>query len=221
MEHRAAVSFSVGVGLVRRIALLRRAQFNCTSAPWSPSVRHHQLWESASRTQACSWPITVGNAPVLQRTQRFRFQCGIHLARQLAPNAYCTVNVTASPTQPANRVATLTLTDSTGTPAAGHVARSNWHWPEPSPRRQSYNDRLCLYGAWNHQRAPIVYRHQFQQRSRHRAGCRLIHIALCHHPGSSCSSTPFCTVSLVYSPTAANTAPADGNNSYGDILVNI
>ena len=36
--------------------------------------------------------------------------------------------------------------------------------------------------------------------------------------GSSCSITP-CQISVAYAPTAANTAPADGNNSYSQIYI--
>ena len=161
-------------------------------------------------------PITW-NAPVLSGPNASDFSVVSTCPASLTPNAICAVNVTASPTQPTNGFATLTLTDSTGT--LQQVTSLAVFGQNPSPGRQPKHDQLCLYAARKHQRAAIVHRDQLQQRSRHRSGCRLIPIALCHHPGKLLLFNSMYGLCCLRTHRSQYRAQQPATIRYGNILV--
>jgi hypothetical protein len=160
-------------------------------------------------------PITW-NAPVLSGPNASDFSAASTCPASLAPNAVCAVNLTASPTQPTNRFATLTLTDSTATL---QQVTSLTVFGQNAPPVANPNTINFAYTPLGTTSAP----QSFTVTSSNNDPVTVQVVDSFISPffitqGSSCPSTP-CTVSLVFAPTAANTAPADGNNSYGNILV--
>jgi hypothetical protein len=159
-------------------------------------------------------PITF-NSPALSGPNPLDFTPASNCTT-LAPNGTCTINVTATPTQPTNRFATLTVTESTS--AVQQMASLRVLGVNPGPVANP--DTLAFdytplgtisapqsFTVTSFNNDPITV--QIQDSS-------LSPFFLTQ--GSSCSSTP-CQISVAFAPTAANTAPADGNNSYGNVIV--
>jgi hypothetical protein len=158
-------------------------------------------------------PLTM-NAPVLSGPNPSDFTV-VSNCTTVAPNGTCTLSVTASPTQPINRFATLTLTDSTAT--AQQTISLLVHGINPPPVANpsnltfsytplgsvsasqsftvtSFNNDPVIVQVVNSDVSPFVLTQ-----------------------GSSCSTTP-CQLSVAYAPTTANTQYPDGN-SFGNILI--
>jgi trimeric autotransporter adhesin len=135
----------------------------------------------------------------------------------LPPNGTCSLNITASPTQPTNRFATLILTDSTGTAPQQTVSlRVLGLNPPPVANPNTLDFPYTPLGTTSAAQSFTVTSFNNDPITVQVVDSALSPFVLTQ--GSSCSMTP-CQISVMYAPTAANTAPAAGNNSYGDILV--
>ena len=173
-------------------------------------------------TNIGSVPI-AWNAPVLTGANPSDFSVVSTCPASLAPNALCTVNLTASPTQPTNRFATLTLTDSTGTlqlvTSLGVFGQNPG--PVVSPTTLAFG--YTLLGATSPPQSFTVTAFNNDPVTVQVADSTGRAIDPSSSPfvvtqGSSCSSTP-CTVSLVFAPTAANAVPLDLYYASGQILI--
>jgi hypothetical protein len=134
----------------------------------------------------------------------------------LALNATCSFNVTASPTQSASRNATLTLSDSTATvqqTISLGVLGSN---PPPVANPTTLAFAYMPLGTTSAAQSFTVTSFNNDPVIAQLSDPAYVPFVLTQ--GSSCSATP-CQVSVVFAPTAANTAPAVNPNSYANILV--
>jgi hypothetical protein len=178
-------------------------------------IGHASSAMGISITNTGTVPI-IWNAPVLGGANPSDFSAVSTCPASLAPNGTCAVNSMASPTQPTNRFATLTLTDSTGTLQQTTSLRVFGQNPAPIANPTSVDFAYTPIGAIS---SPQTF--NITSFNNDPVIAQVVDSAVSPFvitQGSSCSSTP-CAVSLVFAPTAANTAPADGNNSYGDIIV--
>ena len=159
-------------------------------------------------------PITF-NAPALSGPNPSDFTA-VSNCTTLAPNGTCSINITASPTQPTNRFATLTVAETTASVQQSVSLRVLGLNPGPVATPNSLSFAYTPLGTTS---APQA----FTVTSFNNDPVRLQIVDAAVSPffltqGSSCSITP-CQISVAYAPTAANTAPADGNNSYDEIVV--
>ena len=155
------------------------------------------------------------NAPVLSGPNPSDFGV-VSNCSSLAPNATCSLNITASPTQPTNRFATLTLTDSTATAQQTISLKVLGLNPPPVANPNTLDFPYTPLGT-------VSASQPFTVTSFNNDPITVQVVDSASSPffltqGSSCTMTP-CQISVAYAPTAANTAPADGNNSYDNILV--
>ena len=157
----------------------------------------------------------VFNAPVLSGPNPTDFYY-VSNCMAPAPNGTCSVTVSASPSQPTNRFATLTFTEATSTEQQSVPLRVLGLNPGPVPTPNSLNFAYTPLGTTS---APQSF--SLTSFNNDPVTVQVVDSALSPFfvtQGSSCPSTP-CQVSVVFAPTPANTAPADGNNSYGEIIV--
>jgi hypothetical protein len=159
-------------------------------------------------------PLTF-NAPVLSGPNPSDFTV-VSSCTTVAPNGTCTLNVTASPTQPTNRFATLTLTDSTATVQQTASLRVLGINPPPVANPNTINFAYTPLGTVSTPQSFTVTSFNNDPVSVQVVDGQFLPFFVTQ--GGSCSTTP-CPISVAFAPTAANTAPADGNNSYGNILV--
>ena len=142
----------------------------------------------------------------------------------LASNASCSLSITASPTQPTNRFATLTLTDSTGTAQQTVSLRVLGQLPAPVVNPKTFAFGYTLLGTTSTPQSFTVTASNNDpvtvQLADPSSG-RVIDPSTSPFAitqGSSCPSTP-CTVSVAFAPTAANTSPTDFYNASGAIVI--
>jgi hypothetical protein len=155
------------------------------------------------------------NTPALSGPNPSDFNATTNCAT-LAPNGTCSVTITATPTQPTNRFATLTLSDSIAVAQQTVSLRVLGQNPPPVATPNSLAFAYTPIGSTSSPQSFTVTSFNNDPITVKVVDSYLSPFVITQ--GSSCSVTP-CQVSLVFSPTAANTAPADGNNSYGNILV--
>ncbi len=167
-------------------------------------------------------PITF-NAPAFSGPNPSDF-AAVSNCTTLAPNGTCGINITASPTQPTNRFATLTLTESTATIQQFVSLRVLGQNPGPVVNPTTFAFGYTLLGTTSPPQSftvtgfnndPVTV--QVANSSGQVIGSSSSPFVLTQ--GSSCSSTP-CTVSVVFAPTATNTSPTDLYNASGGILIN-
>jgi hypothetical protein len=160
-------------------------------------------------------PITL-NAPVLSGANPSDFSV-VSNCSTLAPNGTCSVTVTASPTQPNNRSATLTLTDSTGTAQQQTVSLTAiGENPPPVANPSTIAFAYTPLGIISAPQSFTITSYNNDPVTVTVVDAPLVPFFLTQ--GNSCSRTP-CQISVAFAPTAANTAAADGNNSYDNIVV--
>jgi hypothetical protein len=173
-------------------------------------------------TNIGSVPITW-NAPVLTGPNASDFSVVSTCPASLAPNALCSVNLTASPTQPTNRFATLTLTDSTGTlqQVTSLAVFGQNPGPVANPTTIAFGYTLLgttsppqSFTATGFNNGPVTV--QLADSSGRVVDSSSSPFVITQ--GSSCSSTP-CKVSVVFAPTVTNTAATDLYNSSGGVLI--
>ncbi len=155
------------------------------------------------------------NAPVLSGPNPSDFSV-TSTCSNLPPNGTCLLSIMASPTQPTNRFATLTLTDSTGTAQQTVSLRVLGINPLPVANPNTLNFAYTPLGTTSAAQSFTVTSFNNDPVIVQVEDSALSPFVITQ--GRSCSITP-CQVSVVYAPTAANTAPADGNNSYSEIFV--
>ncbi|WP_260739074.1 choice-of-anchor D domain-containing protein [Tunturiibacter lichenicola] len=162
-----------------------------------------------------SAPLTL-KAPVLSGLTPSAFTIVSNNCSTLAINATCTFTLTASPAQPAYRFANLTLADSTGAAQGTVSLKVLGTYPPPVANPAALNFAYTPLGTISAPQSFTVTSYNNDP----------INVTVIDGPvqpfiltqGNSCSHTP-CQISVAYAPTAANTAPDDGNNSYDEILV--
>jgi hypothetical protein len=173
-------------------------------------------------TNTGSVPITW-NAPVITGPNASDFSAVSTCSASLAPNASCAVNVRASPTQPTNRFATLTLTDSTGTlqQVTSLAVLGQNPGPVANPTTAAFGYTLLgttsppeSFTVTGFNNGPVTV--QVANSSGQVVNSSGSPFVITQ--GSSCSSTP-CTVSVAFAPAAANTSPIDLYNSSGGIVI--
>jgi len=157
----------------------------------------------------------VFNAPVLNGPNPTDFSY-VSNCVALAPNGTCSVPISASPTQPANRFATLTFAEGTSTEQHSVSLRVLGLNPSPVATPNSLNFPYTPFGATSAAQSFNVTSFNNDPVTIQVVDSAFLPFIITQ--GSYCSTTP-CQVSVVFAPTATNTAPAAGNNSYGDILV--
>jgi trimeric autotransporter adhesin len=155
------------------------------------------------------------NPPVLSGMSPSTFNA-VSNCSSLAPNATCLFTVTASPGQPTNLFATLTLTDSTKTVQQTVSLRVQGNYPSPVATPNTLSFPYTPLGS-------ISASQTLSITSNNNDPITLTVVDGPYVPfilpqGNSCSHTP-CQLSVAFAPTAANTAPADGGNSYDEILI--
>ncbi len=159
-------------------------------------------------------PITF-NAPVLSGPNPSDFTV-VSNCSTLPPNGVCYPTVTASPTQPTNRFATLTFTDTTATVQQSVSLKVLGLNPGPVATPDSLSFAYTPLGTTSPSQSFMVTAFNNDPVSMQIVDAAVSPFFLTQ--GSSCSITP-CQISVAYAPTAANTAPADGNNSYSQIYI--
>jgi trimeric autotransporter adhesin len=159
-------------------------------------------------------PITL-NAPVLSGANPSDFSA-VSNCSTLAPNGTCSVTVTASPAQPNNRSATLTLTDSTGTATQTVSLTAVGVNPPPVANPSTIAFAYTPLGTISAPQSFTITSYNNDPVTVTVVDAPLVPFFLTQ--GNSCTRTP-CQISVAFAPTAANTAAADGNNSYDNIVV--
>jgi len=159
-------------------------------------------------------PITF-NAPALSGPNPSDFTA-VSNCTTLAPNGTCGINITASPTQPTNRFATLTVTETTATMQQSVSLRVLGLNPGPVATPNSLSFAYTPLGTTSASQSFTLTSFNNDPVTVQVIDSSLSPFILTQ--GNSCSSTP-CQISVAFAPTPANTAPADGNNSYSEIVV--
>jgi trimeric autotransporter adhesin len=166
-------------------------------------------------------PITF-NAPAFSGPNATDFNA-VSTCTTVAPNGTCDIRVTASPTQPNNRFATLTVTESTATVqqmVSLNVIGQN-PGPVANPTTLAFGYTLLgttsppqsfTVNAFNND--PVTV--QITDSSGRVIDPSSSPFVVTQ--GSSCPSTP-CTISVVFAPTAANTSPNDLYTASGGIVI--
>jgi hypothetical protein len=166
-------------------------------------------------------PITF-NAPAISGPNPADFTA-VSSCTTLAPNGTCGINITATPTQPTNRFATLTVTESTATVQQTASLRVLGLTPGPVVNPTTLTFGYTLLGttsaaqsftATGFNNDPVTV--QVADTSGRVVDPSSSPFVVTQ--GSSCASTP-CTVSVAFAPTAANTVPTDLYTASGGILI--
>jgi hypothetical protein len=166
-------------------------------------------------------PITF-NAPVLSGPNPSDF-AAVSNCTTLAPNGTCAINITASPTQPTNRFATLTMTETTATVQQSVSLRVLGQNPGPVVNPTTFTFGYTLLGTTSPPQSFTVTGFNNDPITVQVADTSGQVVDPSGSPfvvtqGSSCSSTP-CTVSVAFAPTSANTSPTDFYTASGGILI--
>ena len=159
-------------------------------------------------------PITF-NAPVLSGPNPSDFTV-VSNCTTLPPNGTCFPTVTASPTQPTNRFATLTFTETTATAQQTVSLRVLGLNPLPVANPNSINFAYTPLGTTSASQSFTVTSFNNDPVSLQVVDSAVSPFVLTQ--GGSCSITP-CPLSVAYAPTAANTVQDAGGNSYDEILI--
>jgi hypothetical protein len=162
-----------------------------------------------------SVPLTL-NAPVLSGLTPSAFSVVSNNCTTLAVNGTCFISVSASPQQPTYRFATLTLKDSTGVAQQSVSLQVLGTYPPPVATPNALNFPYTPLGSVSAPQSFTVTSYNNDPINVTVVDGPLLPFILTQ--GNSCSHTP-CQISVAFAPTAQNTAPADGNNSYDEILV--
>ena len=159
-------------------------------------------------------PLTL-NAPAIGGAGSPDFKV-VSNCSTLAPNAACVLSVTATLTQPGNRLATLTVADSTGSAQQAVPLKAIGSYPGPVATPAALNFPYTPLGTISAPQSFTVTAYNNDPVMVILADAQAVPFFLTQT--SSCTSTP-CQIAVAFAPTAANTAPADGNNSYDQIVV--
>jgi trimeric autotransporter adhesin len=162
-----------------------------------------------------SAPLTL-NTPVLSGLTPSAFNIVSNNCTTLAINTTCTLTLSASPAQPTYRFATFTLTDSTGVAQQSVSLKTLGTYPPPVASPAALNFAYTPLGTVSAPQSFTVTSYNNDPISVTVVDGPLVPFILTQ--GNSCSHTP-CQISVAYAPTASNTAPEDGNNSYDEIIV--
>jgi hypothetical protein len=155
------------------------------------------------------------NAPVLSGPNASDFTLA-STCSSLPPNGTCGVGITASPTQPTNRFATLTLSDSTGTVQQTTSLRVLGVNPAPVANPNTLAFAYTPSGSVSAPQSFTVTSYNKDPVTVTIGDAQFVPFFFTQ--GSSCTSTP-CQISVAFAPTAATIALADGGNSYDEIFV--
>jgi hypothetical protein len=194
-------------------------QFGGDLAPSSVDFRSAIIGQTSPATvfnivNTGTVPITF-NAPILSGPNPSVFNA-VSNCTTLAPNGTCTLSITASPTQPVNQFATLTLMDSTAAVQQTLSLKVLGLNPSPVANPDTLTFAYTPLGTVSAPQSITVTSFNNDPISVQVVDSAVSPFALSQ--GSSCSVTP-CQLSVVYAPTTANTAQDEGGTSYGDILV--
>jgi trimeric autotransporter adhesin len=216
----------IGVGLTTGLHFSVLQQFGGVLAPSSVDFGFAVIGHTSPATvvniiNTGTVPITF-NAPVLSGPNPSDFNA-VSGCTTLAPNVTCSINITASPSQPTNRFATLTMTESTATMQQSVSLRVLGQNPGPVANPTTFAFGYTLLGTTSPPQPFTVTGFNNDPITVQVANTSGQVIDPSTSPfvitqGSSCSSTP-CTVSIAFAPTAANTAPIDLYNSVGGVII--
>jgi hypothetical protein len=155
------------------------------------------------------------NTPVLSGPNSSDFNA-VSNCSSLPPNGTCSVSITASPTQPTNRFATFTLSDSTGTAQQTASLRVLGVNPAPVANPNTLAFAYTPSGSVSAPQSFTVTSYNNDPVTVTIGDAQFVPFFFTQ--GSSCTSTP-CQISVAFAPTAATIALADGGNSYDEIFV--
>jgi len=215
----------IGVGLAAGIQFSAVYPYNGYGAPPTPAstVDFHSIAIGQTSTAATveilntgTVPLTL-NAPVLGGANAGDFGVVSQCTSSIAPNGSCALTVTATPMQPTNRYATLTLSDSTHAAQQtvslkvlgvnpGPVATPNSVTFPYQPLGTVSASQTFTVTSYNNDPVYAVVQD----------GPYLPFVLT---GASSCPATP-CQMSLAFAPTALNTASSFGNsNAYANVNI--
>ena len=216
----------IGVGLTTGLHFSLVDQFGQRLSPSSLDLGFVQIGQTSPVSvlgivNTGSVPITF-NAPAFSGPNPSEFTA-VSTCTTLAPNGTCGINITASPTQPTNRFATLTVTESTATMQQTVSLRVLGQNPGPVANPTTFAFGYTLLGTTSPPQSFTVTGFNNDPVTVQVANSSGQVINPLTSPfvvtqGSSCSSTP-CTVSVAFAPTATNTSPIDLYNSSGGIVI--
>jgi trimeric autotransporter adhesin len=204
----------IGVGLT--------AGLHFSVTPASVDLGSVQISQTSSTATALSIvnvgtvPITF-NAPSFSGSNPLEF-AAVSTCATLAPNATCGMNVTASPTQPTNRFATLNVTESTATMQQAVPLRVVGLNPGPVVNPSSFAFGYTLLGTTSPaQSFTVTALNNDAITAQTVSSNATLAPSFAVTQGSSCPSTP-CPVSVVFAPTVTNTSPNDLYSSSGEVV---
>jgi Abnormal spindle-like microcephaly-assoc'd, ASPM-SPD-2-Hydin len=166
-------------------------------------------------TNTGTLPVTI-NTPVLSGPNASDFNVVSSCTSAVAPNGTCGLTVTASPTQPTNRSATITLTDSTGAVQQTVMLKVLGLYPPPSATPQSLVFSYTPLGAVSASQSFTVTSYNNDPISVVVQDAPLVPFVLTQ--ASTCTQTP-CQIYVAYAPTGPTTSYDSGGNSFGNILI--
>jgi trimeric autotransporter adhesin len=209
----------IGVGLTTGMHFSILQQFGGGLAPSSVDFGFAIIGQTSPATvfnivNTGTVPITL-NAPVLSGPNPSDFNA-VSSCPTLAPNGTCTLSITASPTQPVNQFATLTLMDSTAAVQQTLSLRVLGINPPPVANPTTINFGYTPLGGVSAPQSFTVTSFNNDPVSAQVVDGQFLPFFVSQ--GSSCSVTP-CQISVTFAPTAANTATGSDGTSYGNVLV--
>ena len=209
----------IGVGLTTGMHFSVLQQFGGGLAPSSVDFGFAIIGQTSPATvvnivNTGTVPITF-NPPVLSGPNPSDFNA-VSNCTTLAPNGTCTLSITTSPTQPVNRFATLTLTDSTAAVQQTLSLKVLGINPPPVANPSNLTFAYTPLGAVSSPQSITVTSFNNDPVTAQVVNSAVSPFVLTQ--GNSCSTTP-CQLSLAYAPTTANTAPDSDGNSFGNILI--
>jgi trimeric autotransporter adhesin len=209
----------IGVGLTTGMHFSVLQQFGGGLAPSSVDFGFAIIGHTSPATvvnivNTGTVPITF-NAPVLSGPNPSDFNA-VSNCTTLAPNGTCTLSITASPTQPVNQFANLTLMDSTAAVQQTLSLKVLGINPPPVANPTTINFAYTPLGTVSAPQSFTVTSFNNDPVSAQVVDGQFLPFFVTQ--GGSCSVTP-CQISVVFAPTTANTATAGGVTSYGNLLV--
>ncbi|HWW97846.1 MAG TPA: choice-of-anchor D domain-containing protein [Edaphobacter sp.] len=209
----------IGVGLTTGMHFSVLQQFGGGLAPSSVDFGFAIIGHTSPATvvnivNTGTVPITF-NPPVLSGPNPSDFNA-VSNCTTLAPNGTCALSITASPTQPINRFATLTLTDSTATAQQAFSLKVLGINPPPVANPTNLTFSYTPFGSVSASQSFTVTSFNNDPVIVQVVDGQFLPFFVTQ--GSSCSVTP-CQISVTFAPTAANTATGSGGTSYGNVLV--
>ena len=209
----------IGVGLTTGMHFSVLQQFGGDLAPSSVDFGFAIIGHTSPTTvfnivNTGTVPITF-NAPMLSGPNPSDFNA-VSNCTTLAPNGTCTLSITASPTQPVNQFATLTLMDSTAAVQQTLSLKVVGINPPPVANPSNLTFAYTPLGAVSAPQSFTVTSFNNDPVSALVVDGQFLPFFVTQ--GGSCSVTP-CQISVVFAPTTANTATSGGDTSYGNLLV--